>query len=148
MVARELLDRVESDHTDAWIELDMGAHTHRAMGDTTFQRAFAARVNVLDGEVAFGRRGFLDSFRDRALFNAAAVEDTGLVEMNMRLDQAGDDQAASSIQFWGTHFESRRNSDDGGALEADIDGTQLTCQQNAGATNDQVHQFTAGRAPR
>ena len=33
-------------------------------------------------------------------------------------------------------------------LEADIDGTQLTCQQNAGATNDQVHQFTAGRAPR
>lgn len=69
--------------------------------------------------------------------------------MNMRLDQAGDDEAARSIQFRRINLESRRNSRDSRALKADIDGMKLACLQNAGATNDQVHQFTAaGRAPR
>ena len=31
IVARELADRFETDHADAGIEFDMGAHAHRAM---------------------------------------------------------------------------------------------------------------------
>jgi len=69
--------------------------------------------------------------------------------MNMRLNQAGYDQASRSIQFRRTNLESRRNSYDGSALEADIDGPKFAFLQNPGATNDKVHQSTAaGRAPR
>ena len=102
-----MLDRVEADHTDPRVELNVSAHTHRAMGDAAFQRPLAARVNVLAREVAFGRGGFPDRFRNGALFNAAAVEDTGLVEMDMRFDEAGDDQAARSTQFGRIYLKPR-----------------------------------------
>ncbi len=52
VIARQLLDRVEPDHADARIKLDMGAHMHGAVADAALQRLLAARVDVLDGEVA------------------------------------------------------------------------------------------------
>jgi len=48
----------------------------------------APRIDVFDGEAALGGGGFPNGFGDRALLDAAAVEDAGLVEVNMRLDHA------------------------------------------------------------
>ena len=93
VIARKLLDRLEPDHADARIEFDMGAHMHGALRDAALQRPLAARVNVLDREIALGRGGLPDGFGDGALLDHATVHDAGLVEMDMRLDQAGDHQA-------------------------------------------------------
>ena len=97
MVAREPLDRFEPDHADAGIEFDVGAHAHRALRDATLQRALAAVVNVLDRKIALGGRGFPNRFRDGAFLDPATVEDAGLVEMDVRLDHAGNDEAGPSI---------------------------------------------------
>ncbi len=69
--------------------------------------------------------------------------------MNMRLDQAGHDEAACGIALHGVGGQRRRDGRDHAAIDADIDDTKLTALQDAGVPNDQVHQFTAaGRAPR
>ncbi len=69
VVARELFDRVKADHADAGIEFDMGAHMHGALRDAALQRPLAARVNVLDGEIALGGRGFPHGFGDGAFLD-------------------------------------------------------------------------------
>jgi len=80
---------------------------HRALRDAAFQSALASRLYIFDRKVAFGGRGFPNGFGDRALFDAAAVEDAGLVEMDMRLDHAGDHQTACCFQFRRIGLESR-----------------------------------------
>ncbi len=99
VVARELFDRFEADHANARIEFDMGAHVHGAMRDAALQRPPAPRVNVLDGEVALGGRGFPNGFGDGAFLDVATVEDAGLVEMDMGLDHAWDHQATGRFQL-------------------------------------------------
>jgi hypothetical protein len=59
--------------------------------------------------------------------------------MDMRLDHAGDDQAARSFQFRRINRESPGDSGDRGALNADVNGNKLTLLQNAGVANNQVH---------
>ncbi len=107
IVARELLDRFETDHCYARIEFDMGAHAHRATHDAAFQGPLAACVNVLDREIAFGCRGFPNGFGDGSFLDPATVEDAGLVEMDMRLDQAGGHEATRSFQFRRIYLEGR-----------------------------------------
>ncbi len=88
IVARELFDRFEPDHADTRIEFDMGAHAHRALRDAALESSLAPRVNVLDGKIALGGRGFAHGFGDGAFLDAATVEDAGLVQMNVGFDQA------------------------------------------------------------
>src|SRR5258707_2678273 len=86
---------------------------------------------------------------DCAFFDAAAIEDAGLVEMDMRLDHAGDHQTALCFQFRRIGLEGRCDGRNSCALNTDIDGTKLSLLQNAGVTNNQVDQFTTtGSAPR
>ncbi len=108
VIARELVDRFEPDHSNSRIKLDMGTHAHRALRDAAFQGPPAPRIDVFDGEAALGGRGFPDGFGDGAFLDAAAVEDAGLVEMDMRLDHAGDHQAALRFQFRPIRRQGRR----------------------------------------
>jgi hypothetical protein len=127
----------------------MGAHAHRAIHDTSFYGPLAPRVNVLDREIALGCRGFANGFGDRTLFDAATVEDAGLVEMDMRLDHAGDHETTRGIQFSGISLQSWRYGRNRRATNADIDDTKLAVLQRAGIADDEVHQFTAaGWAPK
>ena len=99
VIARQLLDRVEADHADTRIELDMGAHMHGAVADAALQRLLAARVDILDGELLLGRCGDPDGLGDRAFLDMAAIHDAGLVEMDMGLDHAGHHEAAPGVEL-------------------------------------------------
>jgi len=111
--------------------------------DAALQRPPRPRIDIFDGEIALDGRGFPDGFRDGALLDAAAVEDSGLVEMDMRLDQARHDKTARGIQLRCVGFQPGRDGGDGAAIDADIDDAKLTVLQDAGVPNNQVHQFTA-----
>src|SRR5882724_6411082 len=149
IVTCELLDRLKADHSYSRIKLDMGAHPHGALRDAAFQRLPAAPINVLDGEAALRGGGLPHSLGDGALFDAAAVENAGLVEMDVRLDHAWDDEAARGFQFGSIGLKRRSDRRDRLVLNGDIGADELALAQNASVTNDQVHQFTtAGTAPR
>ena len=90
-------DAFEPAQTDAGIDFEVGAHVGGAVEDRLFQRAHRAAVDILGRECRLG----LGSFRDRLLeitaLGLAAIEDAGLVEMNVRFDESGRDQAAADV---------------------------------------------------
>ena len=148
VVTRQLLDRVEADHADTRIELDMGAHMHGTVADAALERLFASRENILDGELLFGRRGDPHRLGDRALLDMAAIHDAGLVEMDMGLDHAGHHEAAPGVELRRVGAETGGQCCDPGALNADINDGKRALMQDAGVTNDQIHYFTiAGWTP-
>ncbi len=140
IVPRQLADGVEADHADPGIELDMGAHAHRAVRAAALQRPPRPRIDIFDGEIALDGRGFPDGFRDGALLDAAAVEDAGLVEMDVRFDQARHDKTARGIRLPYVGRQSRRDGGDRTAVDADVDDAKLAILQDAGVPNDQIHQ--------
>src|SRR3984957_19090891 len=75
----------------ARVDLDMRAHAHGALQDRPFQRAARPSINVIFAEPAPGRSHLGNCFGKRSLPRLAAVEDAGLVEVNVRLDETGDD---------------------------------------------------------
>ena len=137
--AFSLLDRFEADRADARIEFDVGPHPHRAMSDAAFQGALAAPINVLDREVAFGGRGFTDGFGDRALFDAAAVEDAGLVEMNMRLDQTGAGQTSAGVEGFSSIRQSPFDGCDLAVGDANIERPFAQPVRDPSTANNQIH---------
>ena len=141
-----MFDRVEADQADAGIELDMGAHMHGAVADAALQRLAAARVNVLDRELLLGRRGDANGLRDRALLDMAAIHDAGLVEMDMGLDHAGQDETGFGIDFPRVGVKISRDGRDHSTLDADIGDTKRALLHEAGIANNEVHQFTEARS--
>src|SRR5262245_41386858 len=65
----------------------MGAHLHGTAEDRHLEGPARACENILLREGAFCARGLRDRLLQRALDNAAAVDDARLVEMDMRLDE-------------------------------------------------------------
>ena len=71
----------------------MGAHPRGAMHDGALDHPRAARVNVLDGEVALHGRDRADGLADAAMVVAATAEQAGLVEMDVGVDETRQDAA-------------------------------------------------------
>ncbi len=139
IVTRDLADGLEAGHADAGIKLDMGAHAHRAMRDAALQRLLRPCIDVLGGEIALGGGGHTDGFGDGAFLDAAAVENAGLVEMDVRLDQAGHHEAAFRVDLARIGAELRRDRGDRVAVDADVNDAKLAVLQDAGFSNDQIH---------
>jgi hypothetical protein len=99
IVARQLLDGLEPDHADAGIKLHMRAHARRPVRNAALQGLLAARINVLDREISLGARGLPDRLGDGTLLDPAAVQDAGLVEMDVRLDHPGHDKATGRVDL-------------------------------------------------
>ena len=90
VVLLEPSDGAESFESYARVDLDMRAHAHGALQDRPFQRAAGPLINVIFAEAALGGGHLGNRFRKRSLLRLAAIEDAGLVEVNMRFDEAGD----------------------------------------------------------
>ncbi len=97
VVALEAAQHVKTLEADARVDLDVGAHELRAREDRLLQRAPRARLDVGFGEGGFGARGLGDRFLQRAFDDAAAVEDAGLVEVDVGFDEARQDGMAADV---------------------------------------------------
>src|SRR4051794_41481678 len=101
----------------------MGAHDHRTVADALLQRALRPAGDVLDGE------GVLDvadplhgAMREALGLAGAAVDGAGLVEMDMRFDEARRDQPPAAINHLPRLArQAGAERDDAATLHADID---------------------------
>src|SRR5271170_4304211 len=93
VILLELPDGAKSLEADARVDLHMGAHPRGALQDSLLERAAGAAIDVVLAEGALGRRHFVDGLAERSVLRLATVEDAGFVEMNMRLDEARDDES-------------------------------------------------------
>lgn len=74
----------------------------------------------------------------------AAVEDAGLVEMHVRLDEARRQQLAAEIERLGLGRKARRQRDDPAARDADVD-QPIGIGRETRVAQDQVHLTRSSR---
>ena len=135
-IALELTHGGESLQPDARVDLDVGAHAHRALKNGLFQRAAAALIDVVLAELTLGRRHLGDRLAERALPQFAAIENAGFVEMNMRLDEARDDKSSANVFLRRVRRDSRCHLDDVSAGDGDIDDLRLMSGDTGIAQNE------------
>jgi len=117
----------------------VGPHPHRSLRNAALQRLPSPRIGILDGEAALGRGGFANGFGDGAFLDPATVENAGLVEMNMRLDQTGNYETAFRLQFRPIGGKRRRYGRDRLALDGNIDIDEFAIAQDARIPDNQIH---------
>src|SRR4029077_11877356 len=88
ILALEAANCVEAAQADAWIDFDMRAHARRPVDDRFLQRAACPRVDIILGEGALCGGDLRDRLLQRSLVRMTAVQNAGLVEMNVRFDEA------------------------------------------------------------
>ena len=121
IVALQRLDRLEAAQADARIDFDMGAHPRGAVHDGALDHLCAARIDVLDREIALHRRDRANGLADAAMVVPAAAEQAGLVEMDMGVDEAGQGEPAADIDLGRLAGKPRLDRGDPAAGYADID---------------------------
>ena len=121
VVPLQALNGCEAFQSDARIDLDMRAHARGALHDRLLQRAPAARVDIVLREGALGGGDLRDRLLQRALLAMAAIENAGLVEMDVGLDEARLSPAGRRHSRRRIGRNRRRDLDDSAAGDADIE---------------------------
>src|SRR5205814_374106 len=122
---------------DARIHLHMRAHARRAVLDAALQRLARSRVYVLDGEGALGSSDAFDRIGRAPGLRRAAVDDAGLVEMDVRFDQPAATEATFGIVGRCVADELTLDRSDAAVVEADVDG-RIRAIRQAGVTDDEI----------
>ncbi len=91
------------------------------MHDGAFDHFCAARVDVFHREIALHRRDRGDGLGDAAMVVPAAAEQARLVQMNMRIDEAGQSEPAADVDLGRLAGEAGLDGDDAPAADADVD---------------------------
>ena len=92
-----------------------------ALGDTGIEHAPGAGVHVVGRELSLDPRHLVDGFGEIAPLRAAAVEDAGLVEMDVGLDEAGRHQSTAQVEHRRVGFNRGRNLGDAPVRNSDVE---------------------------
>jgi hypothetical protein len=95
-------------------------------------------MHVIRSERLLGFGGFADRLVEIAAGRVAAVENAGFVEMNMRLNKAGRNQAAAQIEAVALGWNVWSNRRDPAVLDADIRGV-LLASKKARIPQNEIH---------
>ena len=139
VVAPQRIDRLEAAHLHAAIELQMRAHPCRAVTDAFLQRAAGTRVHILDRERVLHRSHTLHRIGLPPVLRRAAVDDAGLVQMDMRLDQAGAGETAVRVEDRAIGLQGGLDRDNPAVRYADINRRCFRRVRKSGVTDDQIH---------
>ena len=138
IVVDQWQNAVEAAQADSGIDLQMGAQVGCALPDAHVEHAACPAGHVLFGEGALDRGDPLDRLCEIAALHFAAVEDAGLVEMDMGLDEAGRDEVAVQIKGRRVGFDGRRDGGDVPTRDADVEARIIAAGDTPTAQN-QVH---------
>src|SRR5262249_49716129 len=130
---------LETAQLDAAVEFQVRTHPRGAVPDAFFQRAAGAFVNILDAEACLHRRDTLHRVGLPTVFRWAAVDDVGLVEVDVRLHQAATGGAAARRDTRPVRVQRWLDRDDGAGVHADIDCRCVGCRRQPYVADDQVH---------
>ena len=139
VVAPQCLDRLEAAHLHTAVEFQMRAHPRGTVLDAFLERAAGTLVDIIDGEGLLHGSDTLHGVRLASLVRRRAVQDVGLVQMDMRLDKAAAHQAATGIEYRAVRLQRRLDGSDTAVDHADIHRRCIRCMRQAGIANDQVH---------
>ena len=145
VVAPQRLDRLEAAHLHAAVQLEMRAHARGAVLDALLQGTAGAFVHVLDGERLFHRRDTLHGTCLAPLLRCAAVDDVGLVQMDVGLDQTAAGQAAARVEYRPFRLYRRLDRDNASARHADIHRRCIRRMRQPGIADDQIHRLPLPR---
>src|SRR3954471_18712997 len=99
----------------------MGAHPRGAVHDGALEHPRAAGIDVLDGEIALHGGDRRDRLAHGGMVMATAAEQAGLVEMNVGIDEAGEREFATDLDFGRVAGKPRLDRGDPPLRYADID---------------------------
>src|ERR1700730_13660445 len=116
----------------------MGAHMRRALEDRLLQCAARTGVNVLRCERGLGLRRLTDRFLKITAIGSTSVKDTRLVEMDVRLDEAGRDEPAVDVDRLAFHIELRSARRDLSGHDPDV-GKPSIAAADSRVLQDEIH---------
>ena len=120
VVGRELLQGFEPAQPDVGVDLDVGTHVGDAVEDAPLQGFGGPRIDVLHREPRLDCGHALHVVAGPARGRRAPVDDAGLVEVDVRLDQTGRDEASIKVEAVGAGRDLRRDGDDPPAGNPDV----------------------------
>ncbi len=140
------MDGVEAAHADAGIDLDLGAHAGGAVENAFLEGPRRPCPSILHREARLQWRHALHGIDLAALGRRAAVDDPGLVEVDMGLDEAGADEAAAGVVGFSLGGEAAPEGGDAPVLDGDIERGLGGGGREAGVTDDQIQAHGSPRA--
>ena len=135
VIALQSPDRMKAPKPNARVNLHVGAHAHGPLEDRLFQRSATALIDVLLGEGALGRRHRGNRLGERPFARMTTVENARLVEMDVRLDEARNDELAGEVLGASIRIDARSNLDDATSHHADVHGLAIS---NARTMQDEI----------
>ena len=105
---------------------------------------------VLGGELPLGLRDLLDCLLEVPARRLAALEDAGLVEVDVGLDEARPHEAPRDVQDLGVRREAGLDGRDPAAVDPDVHRNAVFPAGDSRVLEDEVHgtsQACAGRRP-
>jgi hypothetical protein len=142
VVALQALEGREGAEADARIDLDMRADAHGSLQDRLDQGLLGTRIDVVLGEVPLQAGNLGDRLAERAL-GRAAIENAGLVEMQVAVDEARQDQSPRRRFLPSGAAEIRADRRDDAVDDTDVAGAVPAFGKRRVAQ----HQIEHGRAP-
>ena len=118
----------------------MGTHPRRTLQDAFLQHADRTRANIVNGEVLLRGRDLANGFIQRALLRRAAIEDAGLVEMDVRLDETRSHEPAIDIDGLRLARQAGLNRGDLPTGDPDVDLPLFASAERCRVLEDQIHQ--------
>src|SRR6202011_4935903 len=91
-----------------------------AMEDRFLQGPGRAHAHILGRECRLGLGDFFDCLIEVAPVGGAAVENAGLVEVDVRFDKASRNEPAGEIDYFGLNPKMRLDRDDFSILDSNI----------------------------
>ena len=102
-----------------------------------------AGAHIWDGEAGFGLGGERHGFLQRTLADRAAIEDAGLVEVDMAFDEAGKGEPAAGVIARRVGGDAGRDLGDKAVGDADVD--RDVPAGKAGIADDEVERHSKRR---
>ena len=133
------LNPVEAPEPDHGVDLQMGPHVGGALQDALLQRLHRALAHVVGLEVPLGLRHLGDGLLQRSLDGLAAVEQAGLVQVDVGLDEAGRDQSSPEVDLVAGGVQTGLDGGDAAALDPDVDRRLVLGAGDQRASENQVH---------
>ena len=117
----EGLDAVEAPQPHHRVHLQVGPHVGGALQDALLHRPHRPLAYLVGFEVLLGLGDLGDGLLQRSLDGLATVEQAGLVEVNVGLDEPRRNQASLDVDLLSLGGEPGLDGGDAPVLDADVD---------------------------
>jgi hypothetical protein len=139
IIGSQRLHSLKSAQPDSGIDLDLGAHSRRAVENALGERTLRPGAQILDGKAAFQRRDLLHRAYLAPRFGRRAADDTGFVEMDVRLDQSATSESPAGIIGLRFRHKARFDRDNLPVRYTDVDRRFAEPVRKPHIAYDQVH---------